>query len=279
MIVISLSTVPAKLRGYLSIYLWEIDTNVFVGNVSARVRDLLWERVEELVAGHGRAIMVYPSNSEQGFDFRTCGTSFSIVDFEGLKLVMRPTEKTMASSIKPYEIKKVPRNSYRESYVVLDLETTGTNVENDSIIEIGAVKVINREIKETYHCIIKTEVTIPQNITELTGITQALSNEGVPFSDAILGLKAFMDGLCVIGYNIANFDARILHHECVRNAVEYPFMKMIDVLPVARQAIQGLSSYSLKSVATALNITIEDTHHALSDCHLCHAIYSKIYAN
>ena len=50
MIVISLSTVPAKLRGYLSLYLWEVDTNVYVGEISTRVRELLWKRVEEFVA-------------------------------------------------------------------------------------------------------------------------------------------------------------------------------------------------------------------------------------
>lgn len=279
MIVVSLSTVPAKLRGYLSLYLWEIDTNVYVGNVSTKVRELLWRRIEELVTGHGRAIMVYPSDSEQGFDFKTCGTAFSIIDFEGLKLVRRPTERILSAAVTPYEIKKTSKRLYRESYVVLDLETTGLDVEKDRILEIGAVKVIDREVTDTFECIIKTEAEIPDEITKLTGITQKEINLGIPLADAIEQLKIFVGNLCVIGYNIVNYDARILHFECVRNKVEYPFIRIIDVLPIARQAIQGISSYSLSDVADCLNIKSTKIHRALADCQICNEIYQMLFDN
>ena len=90
MIVISCTSVPAKLRGYLTNYLWEISTGVYVGSVSAKVRILLWHRVEEMVTGHGQAVIVYPSDNEQGFDFSICGTAWEPVDYEGLKLIRRP---------------------------------------------------------------------------------------------------------------------------------------------------------------------------------------------
>lgn len=279
MIVISLSTVPAKLRGYLSLFLWEIDTNVFVGNVSGKVRDQLWKRVEELVTGHGRAIMVFPSSSEQGFDFRTCGTSFSVIDFEGLKLVLRPTAQMLSASFVPREIKKVSRRSYYESYVVLDLESTGLNVETDRIIEIAAVKVLNNQVKDSFESLIRIDTSIPQEITKLTGITKEDLDNGQEFSETVKRLKEFIGNLCVIGYNIGNYDARILHFECIRNQVEYPCSRIIDVLTIARQAIPGLSSYSLSSVADALNIGFENKHRALSDCMVCNEIYQMIFGN
>jgi len=274
MIVISLSTVPAKLRGYLSLYLWEIDTNVYVGKVTAKVRDLLWKRVEELVTGHGRAIMVYSSTSEQGFDFKTCGTAFEVIDFEGLKLVRRPTEKMLSAAITPYNIS---RHAYRDSYIVLDLETTGLNVEKDRILEIGAVKVVNSKVIDTFDYVIKTDIEVPEDIIKITGITQEEINQGKSISEALLQLKTFISNYCVIGYNIMNYDARILHFECVRHNVEYPFIRIIDVLPIVRQAVQGIPSYSLFDVAKVLNIQFQTAHRALADCLICNEIYQRIF--
>ena len=57
MIVISLTDCPMKLRGYLTKYLCEISTGVYVGKTSAKVRDALWDRVCDTCA-HGRAVMV-----------------------------------------------------------------------------------------------------------------------------------------------------------------------------------------------------------------------------
>lgn len=69
MTVIVLSDCPPKLRGDLTKWLLEISTGVYVGKVSARVRDELWLRVCDNLKS-GRASMVYSTNNEQGMDFR-----------------------------------------------------------------------------------------------------------------------------------------------------------------------------------------------------------------
>lgn len=69
MIVITLTDCPKSLRGDLSKWLLEINTGVFVGKVSARVRDNLWKRVKDSVR-NGRATLVYTTNTEQRMDFR-----------------------------------------------------------------------------------------------------------------------------------------------------------------------------------------------------------------
>lgn len=80
---------PPKLRGDLSKWLCEINTGVYVGNVSSRVRDALWERVCQNLK-NGQATLVFTTAGEQRMDFRTHNTAWETVDFDGIKLMRRP---------------------------------------------------------------------------------------------------------------------------------------------------------------------------------------------
>ena len=91
MIVLTLSKCPNALRGDLTKWMFEIDTNVFVGRMSARVRDEIWKRVVEFSAD-GRAVLVYTVNNEQRFEFRTHNSKGEVVDLDGIKLFMKPSE-------------------------------------------------------------------------------------------------------------------------------------------------------------------------------------------
>ena len=89
MIVITLTSCPPALRGDLSKWLLEVNVGVFVGRVSARVRDRLWERV----CGHvreGRATMVHQARNEQGLEFKVANSEWIPTDFDGLVLMLRP---------------------------------------------------------------------------------------------------------------------------------------------------------------------------------------------
>jgi CRISPR-associated protein Cas2 len=86
-VVILLEKVPATLRGELSRWMIEPKTGVFVGKLSAMVRDRLWERICEGMKG-GSGILVHGTDTEQGFSFRFHGTpSRSVIDFDGLSLI------------------------------------------------------------------------------------------------------------------------------------------------------------------------------------------------
>lgn len=89
MTVIVLSACPIGLRGQLTRWLMEISPGVFVGRISARVRDELWNRVTGLV-GRGRAILVYSTSGEQGLAFKVHGHEWIPEDFEGIRLILRP---------------------------------------------------------------------------------------------------------------------------------------------------------------------------------------------
>ena len=89
MIVLQASKVGRSARGHLSRWLIEITPGTFVGKTSALVRDELWEY---LVATHpdGQFLLVYPVNTEQGFDFRLYGLAdASVIDHDGVKLLFR----------------------------------------------------------------------------------------------------------------------------------------------------------------------------------------------
>ena len=91
MIVIVLSKCPPSLRGDLSKWFFEISPNVFVGKVSTRIRDYLWDRIIRTIKD-GRATMAFTSHSEQGFDYRTCGTDWKVIDMDGIRLMLKPTK-------------------------------------------------------------------------------------------------------------------------------------------------------------------------------------------
>jgi CRISPR-associated protein Cas2 len=91
MTVIILERVPTSVRGELTRWMLEIHAGVFVGNLSAIVRDLLWEYVCDKMRD-GAGALVYHTNSEQNFDLRFCGkTNRRPRDFDGLRLMQIPS--------------------------------------------------------------------------------------------------------------------------------------------------------------------------------------------
>ena len=87
MLVIVVENVPPRLRGRLAIWLLEIRAGVYVGKVSRRVREMLWNTVEKGIA-EGNAVMSWTTNTESGFDFLTLGANRRVpVEMDGIKLV------------------------------------------------------------------------------------------------------------------------------------------------------------------------------------------------
>lgn len=86
MVVIRISKCPPKLRGDLTKWLIQIDTGVYVGNLNARVRENLWERICSMIE-FGTATMVFNTNNEQRLNFYSYASDYRPVDYDGLILV------------------------------------------------------------------------------------------------------------------------------------------------------------------------------------------------
>lgn len=110
MITLVLGACPAGLRGDLTKWLLEISPGVFVGEVSARVRDLLWERTVELCKD-GRALLILNAPTEQGFSYRTHNHEWEPVDWEGVLLLRRPAKATRPVRREPGGAPPEPRSA------------------------------------------------------------------------------------------------------------------------------------------------------------------------
>ena len=260
MTIISLNLVPPKLRGFLTKYLWEINTGVYIGKLNARVREQVWKRCQENVLPDSRIVMAYSSNNEQGFEIRSSGSKYIPIDYDGITLILKV--------IQPEKI--LIRNQIDE-FIVLDLETTGTNVDKDEIIEIGALLVKEHSIINSLQLLIQQDV--PAIITELTGISNTDTKNGQKPENALKELNEFISGRSVVGYNIRGFDSKILKNACLKYETPYPLTyKVIDVLEIVRRDT-GLKSYKMQEIAEIHGIDVPAQHRALPDCKTCLAIY------
>jgi len=100
MLVTVVENAPPRLRGRLAIWLLEVRAGVYVGKVSRRVREMIWEQIEKGI-GDGNAVMAWSTNTESGFDFMTLGANWRIpVEMEGLKLVSFLPENDVQNGLK-----------------------------------------------------------------------------------------------------------------------------------------------------------------------------------
>jgi CRISPR-associated protein Cas2 len=100
MLVIVVENVPSRLRGRLAVWLLEIRAGVYVGKVSRRIQEMIWDQVHAGI-GEGNAVMAWTTNTEAGFDFETLGANRRIPsELDGVKLVsFLPLEQ----SAEPFE--------------------------------------------------------------------------------------------------------------------------------------------------------------------------------
>lgn len=92
MTVIILTACPEGLRGHLTQWLLEISAGVYIGHVNTRIRRRLWTKVLEM-AGPGRALLVYQKPGEQRLCFDVHDHHWQPVDFDGITLIRRPTDR------------------------------------------------------------------------------------------------------------------------------------------------------------------------------------------
>lgn len=288
MIVITMTDCPISLRGDLTKWLLEINTGVFVGQVSARVRDHLWERIKETTKD-GRVTMVFSTNNEQRLDFRIHNSTWEPIDFDGIKLILRPSPSRIKqlgelrlgfSKASKRQIAKRAANkrgvSFPDTYVVIDVETSGLNPDEHEIIELGAIMVVDHCIKERFSLLVRPQQTIKSKIEEITGITNAmLQNEGVEISVAMPKFIAFLCDLPVVSHNM-DFDYSFLRKACAVCNLPLLSNRSIDTLTLSRRKIKQVGNYKLSTLANHFAIETEQMHRSIADCEITYQLYEKL---
>ena len=290
MIVIMLTSCPPALRGDLTKWLQEVNTGVYVGKVSARVRDALWTRISEN-SKTGKATMVYSANNEQGMKFRIHNTSWEPIDFDGVTLLMRPSQtrnqnesnvkKGFSKAARIQKAKqmqklKAGKKKLPKTYIVVDLETTGLSATDHDIIEIGAIRVKDMVIEDNFLSLVKPGKEIPPSIEALTGITDLLlEKEGKALEDVLSRFIDFVSDWPIVTHN-ADFDYAFLRNACKNYNLPLFANRCINTLPIARKMINGVPNYRLPTLLNYFGIEIAVKHRAMEDCLALNELYKKL---
>lgn len=291
MIVITLTKVPPALRGDLTKWCQEIQTGVYVGNVMARVREKLWERIMRNI-GNGEATLTYSTNNELGYTFRTTRKDYQVVDFDGIPLMKHVKEQKgsakhgFSKAAKQHQARIMLRQKSRAKsvkkitdFVVIDIETNGLDPQKNELIEIGAVKKTNQGEVVTFERLIKSTTQLPPAITQLTGITtEELQVRGVPIVDALVALREFVEDRCLVGYNI-NFDRQFLTIAFERSQQLVLSNTFFDLMPRVKREQRFLDNYRLSTVLATYEIKNSSSHRALSDAQAIFELLSKLIKN
>ena len=303
MIVVTLTDCPPALRGDLSKWLMEINTGVYVGQVSARVRDKLWERITQNIR-NGRATMVYEAPNEQKMEFRIHNTSWQIVDRDGIKLVRRPMprlqaqipagerpEGTGTSNAARYrKINRIaaaraaaaaaPAKALRKGCFadcsVVDIETTGLDSQADSIIEIAALRVRGLQVVERFNVLVAPGRPLPGTIARLTGLSDdVLTQQGLALGEALERFRQFIGADVLLIHNAA-FDTAFLKRDMALHGLPPMNNRVLDTCMLARKAFLKVPDYKLSTLAAHFGVEQPVQHRALADCQTAFEVYKRI---
>lgn len=159
-------------------------------------------------------------------------------------------------------------------YVCFDLETTGLGSDS-SIIDIGAVKVRNGKIVDTFSSLVRSPLLIPRNITALTGITIDENIKAPVASDVLPKFIEFIGKDTLVGHNIKTFDCPILKRHCDKIGVTVT-NKICDSLEIARDFLPNLQNHKLPTLCAYYSIKNRSAHRALPDAEANHYIFQNL---
>ena len=163
--------------------------------------------------------------------------------------------------------------TFADTYVVFDIETTGFSPVKNRIIEIGAVKVINGEITDRFSEFINPRVPIPFTIERLTGINDAMVCDAPGVEEILPKFLSFCEGCVLVAHN-ASFDTSFIRYNAEQLGIEFP-PTYVDTVGLARFLLPHLGRFKLDTVAKELHVSLENHHRAVDDAGATAEIFVK----
>lgn len=160
-----------------------------------------------------------------------------------------------------------------QSYVAIDIETTGLDAKQDKIIEIGAIKVIDGEEIERFSSFVNPRRELPERITELTGIKPSMLKNAPDIEDVIGKVTEFTEGLPLLGHHII-FDYSFLK----RAAINWGGCKTwekdgIDTLALCRNFMPEEEKKNLAAACRYFQVPMGTAHRAEEDARAAHRLF------
>lgn len=163
------------------------------------------------------------------------------------------------------------------TFIIFDVETTGLRTGVDRLTEIGAVKYVDGAEKSRFQTFVDPERPIPQNIIELTGITDSMVAGAPKEGEAVRKFFEFCGEDSVLVAHNASFDTEVIRSACERNGIEYNYSH-IDTLVLAQSLISGIKNYKLDTISNHFKLPKFDHHRADEDAGALAAIFEKLLA-
>lgn len=151
------------------------------------------------------------------------------------------------------------------TFCVVDLETTGSS-EDDTITEVGAVKVRGGEVLGEFQTLVNPNTHIPALISVLTGITDQLVAGAPKLPQVLPGFLEFAAGSVLVAHN-ARFDVGFLKRACARHDYSWPNPEVVDTVALARQVLlrDEVPNVKLSTLAAHFRADTTPNHRALDD--------------
>ena len=168
----------------------------------------------------------------------------------------------------------VAGTSWKDSFVVFDIETTGFSPVKNSIIEIGAVKIEGGEITDHFSKFVNPKAPIPFEITRLTGITDDMVCDADTIETVLPEFLAFSKGCHLVAHN-AQFDMSFIIENSKRLGYDTDFT-YLDTLTLARVLFPAQNKHTLDAMAKVLKVNLENHHRAVHDAECTAHIFLKM---
>lgn len=156
-------------------------------------------------------------------------------------------------------------------YIAVDLEMTGLDPRRDHILEIGAVKIKNKKVQETFSRLIRQKDLLKDRIIELTGITDEMAAKGDEPDEAVGAFLEFAEDLVWVGHNVI-FDYSFIRQWEVNHRIRRTCYG-VDTLKIARKCLPKLEKKTLDFLCEHYKIVRNARHRALDDALADRALY------
>lgn len=161
-----------------------------------------------------------------------------------------------------------------DSYVAVDLETTGLDPKRDKIIEIGAVRVEGGEITADYGRFVNPYRLLEERTTQLTGIIDSDIADAPGIEEIIGEFLAFAGELPLLGHHVI-FDYSFLKRAAVNSGREFE-RPGIDTLQLARLFMPAEEKKNLTAACEYFGVKQEKAHRAMADAVAAHLLYQEM---
>ncbi len=161
-----------------------------------------------------------------------------------------------------------------DTYIVLDIETTGFSAVNDKITEFGMIKIKNGEIVDTFESFVNPQIPIPDRITEVTHITDDMVKDAPIIDDIMKDVLDFIGDYPIVAHN-ANFDMGFIRYNAKNLGYEVNNI-VIDTLQISRDLYPHFIKHKLGIIAEKLDIVVENAHRALDDVKTLVQVFNKM---